>query len=338
MGTGRHSDYVSGVEGRVVRASASGKVILLGEHAVVYGRPAIAVPLSGLRAMATLTPHPGPLHIQAPAVGIDAPLSELPPDHPLARIVYLTAEHLRRPLPDALLQITSALPVASGLGSGAAVSTAIVRALATWYGISLDPLTVSGLVYEVERIYHGTPSGIDNTVIAHERPIYFVRGQPPEPLPVGTPLHLLVADSGIPSRTREVVGDVRKHWEAEPARYEALFDQVAEEVEAARRAITQGDTQALGRRMDANHELLRAIGVSAPALDRLVEAARRAGALGAKLSGAGRGGNIVALVEDATADGVEEALRAAGAVHLWRTDVENGGTGFPETGRVADHR
>jgi hypothetical protein len=135
-------------------------------------------------------------------------------------------------------------------------------------------------VYEVERIYHGTPSGIDNTVIAHEQPVYFIWGQPPEPLPVGGVLHLLVADSGVPSQTREVVGDVRRRWEAEPARYEALFDRVAEEVEAARRAIAQGDVRALGERMDANHELLREMGVSAPVLDRLVEAARRAGALG----------------------------------------------------------
>ncbi|MGQ9522563.1 MAG: mevalonate kinase [Anaerolineae bacterium] len=320
MGTGRHPDYVSGVKETAVRASASGKVILLGEHAVVYGRPAIAVPLSGLRATAILTPHPGPFRIQAPAVGIDTPLSELHPDHPLARIVYLTMEHIRRPLPDALLRIVSDIPVASGLGSGAAVSTAVVRALAAWYDVPLDPPTVSGLVYEVERIYHGTPSGIDNTVIAHEQPVYFIRGRPPEPLPVGTVLHLLVADSGVPSQTREVVGDVRRRWEAEPARYEALFDRVAEEVEEARQAIARGDTRALGKRMDANHELLREIGVSAPLLDRLVEAARRAGALGAKLSGAGRGGNVVALVERSTADRVEAALRAAGAARVWLTD------------------
>ena len=356
MGTGRHPDYVLAVDpcrgdpcgrpytgdpggrpytgnpgGRPpVRASASGKVILLGEHAVVYGRPAIAVPLSGLRATAILTPHPGPFRVQAPAVGIDALLSDLPPDHPLARIVQLTVEHLRQPPPDALMRIESDIPVASGLGSGAAVSTAVVRALAAWYGVPLDPPTVSALVYEVERIYHGTPSGIDNTVIAHEQPVYFIRGRPPEPLPVGGVLHLLVADSGVPSQTREVVGDVRRRREAEPARYEALFDRVAAEVEAARRAIAQGDARALGERMDANHELLREIGVSAPVLDRLVEAARRAGALGAKLSGAGRGGNAVALVELSIVDRVETALRTAGAARVWRTGV------FPKPQRHED--
>ncbi len=318
----------------MVTASASGKVILLGEHSVVYGRPAIAAPLSGLRARVTLTPHSGPLHIQAPAVGIDAPLPDLPPDHPLARIVLLTAEHYQLPLPRAVLRIESDIPVASGLGSGAAVSTAIVRALVAWYNVRPDPARVSALVYEVEKIHHGTPSGIDNTVIAYEQPVYFVRGRPPERFSPRIPLPLIIADSGIPSPTREVVGDLRRRWEADPSRYEGLFDRIAAEVEAARRAIEEGDLPELGKRMGRNHELLREIGVSSAALDRLVEAARGAGALGAKLSGAGWGGNVIALVEPPQAGEVERALREAGAREVWRTDV---GTGVSETGRVADH-
>lgn len=341
MGAGGGADYVPGVTGvaycvfrMVVTGSASGKVILLGEHSVVYGRPAIAVPLSGLRVRAILSPHSGHLRIQSPAVGMDALLSDLPPDHPLARIVLLTAEHYRRLPPRAVLRIESGIPVASGLGSGAAVSTAVVRALAAWYGIQPEPAVVSALVYEVERIYHGTPSGIDNTVIAYEQPVYFVRGRPPEMLPVGATLHLLVADSGIPSPTREVVAGVRRRWEAERERYKTFFDRIAGRVEEARRAIALGDARALGEQMSANHELLREIGVSSSVLDRLVEAARRAGALGAKLSGAGQGGNVVALVEPAVAEGVEEALRMDGAREVWRTDV---GAGISETGRIADH-
>ncbi len=333
MGTGGCADYVSGVEG-TIRASAAGKVILLGEHSVVYGRPAIAAPLSGLRATVTLTPHPGPLHIQAPAVGIDAPLPDLPSDQPLARIILLTAEHYRFSPPRAVLRIESQIPVASGLGSGAAVSTAIVRALAAWYGVRPEPGQVSALVYEVEKIYHGTPSGIDNTVIAYEQPVYFVRGRSPEPFSPRFPLPLLIADSGVSSPTREVVGDLRRRWETDPTHYAALFDRIAAEVEAARRAIEAGDPPELGMRMNRNHELLREIGVSSPVLDRLVEAARRAGALGAKLSGAGWGGNVIALVDPLAAEEIERALREAGARNVWRTDV---GTGVSKTGRVADH-
>ncbi len=211
--------------------------------------------------------------------------------------------------------------MASGLGSGAAVSTAIVRALTAWYGIQPPPETVSALVYEVERIHHGTPSGIDNTVIAYERPIYFVRGSPPRSLIAGGVFRLVVADSGVASPTREVVLDVRRRWEADPGRYERLFDRIAEQVEAAHRAIVAGDAAELGARMNENHALLREMGVSAPVLDELVEAARRAGALGAKLSGAGRGGNIVALVDAEMADRVAEALRRAGAPRVWRSTL-----------------
>ncbi|MCS7282752.1 MAG: mevalonate kinase [Anaerolineae bacterium] len=307
-------------------ASAAGKVILLGEHAVVYGRPALAIPLQGLRAWATLTPHAGPFRIQAPAVGVDALLSDLPMEHPLARIVYLTAEHFGFAPPQALLRIDSEIPVASGLGSGAAVSTAVVRALAAWYGVEAPPEVVSALVYEVERIYHGTPSGIDNTVIAYGRPIYFVRGQPPRPLAVGGTFFLLIADSGIPSPTREVVLDVRRRWEADRERYEGLFDRIAEQVEAAHRAIVEGNAAELGARMNENHRLLQEMGVSAPVLDRLVDAARRAGALGAKLSGAGRGGNVVALVEADAAGCVAKGLKEAGARRVWQSTVHEKNT------------
>lgn len=297
----------------MVSASASGKVILLGEHAVVYGRPAIAVPLSALRATATLTPHPGPFHIQAPAVGVDGTLADLPASDPLVRTVLLAAESLQLPLPSAVLRIESQIPVASGLGSGAAVSTAIVRALAAFGNASLTPAQVSALVYEVERLHHGTPSGIDNTVIAYERPVYFRKGKPPEPLPVRVPLYLVVADSGIASPTRQVVEAVRKKWEAQPVRYDFLFDQIGELVEEARAAIGEGDRFTLGVLMDQNHELLQKMGVSTRRLDELVEAARLGGALGAKLSGAGRGGNVIALVEEEIADEVEEILKEAGA-------------------------
>ncbi len=177
------------------------------------------------------------------------------------------------------------------------------------------------LVYEVEKLHHGTPSGIDNTVIAYGQPVYFVRGQPPQTFPIGRPFTLAIADSGIASPTRIAVGDVRRAWEQEPARFEALFDRVAAAVEAARAAIAAGEPERLGRLMDENHALLQETGVSCPELDALVTAARAAGATGAKLSGGGRGGNMIALVTESTASRVAGALRAAGAVHVIVTKV-----------------
>ena len=298
-------------------ASASGKVILFGEHAVVYGRPAIAVPVAELRAWATVADAPPGAGCTVLAADLNRRLSlaDAPPDDPLALIVRLTLGELGIVAePDWTITLRSDIPIAGGLGSGAAVSTAIVRALVEHAGQPLVPDVVSGLVYETERLHHGMPSGVDNTVVAYEQPVYFVRGQPLQPLRVGADFWLAIADSGVASPTRVVVGDVRRAWQAEPARYDALFDAMGGIAEAARKAIETGAVAELGPLMDENQRLLAAINVSSPLLDELCQAARQAGAGGAKLSGAGRGGNLIALVTPPTAEEVDAALQAAGAV------------------------
>jgi mevalonate kinase len=177
------------------------------------------------------------------------------------------------------------------------------------------------LVYESEKLFHGTPSGVDNTVIAYERPVWFVRGQPPEPFALACTLTMVVGDTGIASPTAIAVGDVRRAWQAEPERFEALFDAVDRVTRTARRAIESGDAGALGPLMDDNHQILQRIGVSSPELDRLCQAARQCGALGAKLSGGGRGGNMIALARPEQAEHVVEGLLAAGAVRAFSTVI-----------------
>ena len=182
---------------------------------------------------------------------------------------------------------------------------------------------ISDLVFEVERIHHGTPSGIDNTVVAYEEVVYFVRGQPARRLSVGEPFALLVADTGKPSPTGKIVGRVRRGRKRDPAHYDALFDQIGDIAIEARKAIEAGRTSDLGPLMDANHELLIELGVSSSLLDELVETARLAGATGAKLSGAGKGGNVIALVEDDDiGNDVAAALKQAGAARVILTEVE----------------
>jgi mevalonate kinase len=302
---------------------APGKVILFGEHAVVYGRPALAVPISQVAAHAQIesgAPGSG-LTIEAIDLAHCFTLAQAPDGDPLAATIRLALAHLGLATPDWRLTVHSTIPIASGLGSGAAVSAAIIRALAHAAGQELLPETLSALVYEVEVLYHGTPSGVDNTVIAHGRPVYFVRGHPPQVFPIGRPFRLAIADSGIGSPTKVTVGDVRLGWQRSPERFEKLFDDVGQIVEAARAAIASGEPERLGPLMDANHELLVEMGVSCPQLDRLVAAARSAGAGGAKLSGGGRGGNMIALVSAQTAGPVAEALREAGAVRVIITPV-----------------
>ncbi len=308
-------------------ASACGKIILLGEHAVVYGRPALAVPLPELRATAAASDlaegEPGSVRIEAPDIELATWLHEMPADQPLAAIVQLARQALAiEEHPPLALRVQSNLPVASGLGSGTAVSVAVLRALSAHWGTPLPPERQSALAFEVEKLHHGTPSGIDNTVVAYEQPVYFVRGEAPQPFPIGAPFTLVLGDTGLRSNTSVAVGMVRQAWQAEKARYEALFDRVAGTVAEGRKAIEDGDWTTLGKAMDENQQLLQQIGVSSGELETLIEASRTAGALGAKLSGAGMGGNMIALVEAEAAAGVEQALQTAGA--SWTMTVEVG--------------
>jgi mevalonate kinase len=309
-----------------ITATAPAKIILLGEHAVVYGRPAIAVPVLEVKARAVVKADPravpGTIQIQAPALDLAASLQELPPDHPLGKAVRLVLENLAISHPPSLtLRITSTIPVAAGMGSGAAVSVAVMRALSAFLGNALPDQQICEMAYQVEILHHGTPSGIDNTTIAYARPVYFIKGRPFQTLQVARPFTLVIGDSGVPSPTAISVGDVKRAWQAEPDRYEALFDAIGDLTGEARRAIESGNPAALGPLMNKNQECLVEMGVSSVELDRLVEAAHAAGALGAKLSGGGRGGNMIALVDPASATTVQKALEAAGAVYTLVTKV-----------------
>jgi mevalonate kinase len=306
-------------------AQAPGKVILFGEHAVVYGQPAIAVPVTEVQAQARAEPGTAGQGTVIVAADLDRRIAvrQAPEDDPLAHIVRLTLKAMRRDLdPDVTITVTSTIPLARGMGSGAAVSTAIVRALAAYFHHWLPSRAVSDLVYQTEVLYHGTPSGIDNTVIAFDKPVYFIKDVGWEVFWVGKPFHLAVADTGIQSSTREVVGDLRRRYQAEPTRYEPLFRRVGEISVAGRSAIEQGQIQILGELMDENHALLQEMGVSCPELDRLVVAAREGGALGAKLCGAGRGGNMIALITEANQGRVDMMLRLAGAADVIITEVK----------------
>ncbi len=304
-----------------VMASAPGKIILFGEHAVVYGQPAIAVPITQVKAQVVIRAEPrfpdGQVLIHAPDINLQATLSDLPEDHPLARAIRgVLAELGVNRAPACSVRIRSTIAVAAGMGSGAAVSVALIRALSKFLGHPLSNEQVSAIAYEVEKLHHGTPSGIDNTVITYARPVYFVRGQPIQILRLPRPLHLVIADTGIASSTAAVVGDVRRRWSDEPARYEAMFDAIGAISQAARQAIEKGHPEHLGELMNENHSLLAQMGVSCPELDALAQAARRSGALGAKLSGAGRGGNMVALAAEPEAERIAQALMDNGAARV----------------------
>jgi mevalonate kinase len=303
-----------------ISASACGKIILFGEHAVVYGRPAIAVPVTQVQATAAIEPSDHGLIIRAADLERAVDLSN--PIDPLVSIVNLTLEHLNSPPPAVTITVHSTIPIASGLGSGAAVSTAIVRALAQWCGARLDNAEVNALVYEVEKLHHGTPSGIDNTVIAYQQPVYFVRGRAIQTFTVARPFKVAIGNTGVASSTKITVGDVRRGWEADRAWYEAWFDQIGAIVQQARSALESGAIDQLGPLLDQNQALLHDLDVSSAELERLIFAAKQAGASGAKLVGGGRGGNMIALVDDHNLAAVTAALKEAGAVSVIATEIQ----------------
>jgi mevalonate kinase len=304
------------------QASAPGKVILLGEHTVVYGKPAIAIPITQMRAQVSIEAFKnadGDIWLDAPAIHIYKSISDLPVNHPLRMAVETTiAECDQKQTEGILIRINSSLPIAGGLGSGAAVSCAIIRALSTYInGQQLDTETTNRLVFEIEKLYHGNPSGIDNSVITHEQPVYFQKEHPLEIIHVGKPFEFLIADTGISSRTSVMVDGVRKRFDKNQTRYEWVLEEISKLAEAAKLALQNGDIATVADSMNNNHSLLQELEVSCYSLDRLVRAAHNAGAIAAKMTGAGGGGSMIALVNHETRDHVKEVLISTGAVRVF---------------------
>jgi len=306
-----------------VKASAPGKIILFGEHAVVYGRPSLAVPVTQVHADVEISDSASAgIWIQAPDINLHAELNTLPSDHPIASVIH-NLFFLSRvsPFPNLNIKITSTIPVASGLGSGAAVTIALTRALSAYINYSMTDEQINAFAYEIEKLHHGTPSGIDNTVITYSKPVYFIKGQPIETFQVAQPFTIVIGDTGISAPTKESVGNVRKLWDADRASWELIFDNVGGIAKRARDAIESGEWKQLGELMNQNHVLLQGMTVSSPELDQLVIAANNQGALGAKLSGGGRGGNMIALVEPNQAEVVAKSLVEAGAKRTIITQI-----------------
>jgi len=307
-----------------VKSSAPGKIILFGEHAVVYNRPALAVPVNQVQVdVEILDSDSAGIWIHAPIIDLHAELNSLQPDHAIGSVILkvLSLLDASSSSPNIQINISSTIPVASGLGSGAAVSVALIRALSSFFSISLTDTQINEMVFESEKLHHGTPSGIDNTVITFNKPVYFIKGQPIETFTVGKPFTIVIADTGIPAPTKESVGDVRRLWLKDNNKFENIFNEIAQISLIARRSIESGKPELLGDLMDHNHSLLQQLTVSSPELDKLVLSARDAGALGAKLSGGGRGGNMIALVNQAEANQVAESLIKAGAKNTIITEI-----------------
>jgi len=304
------------------RSSACGKVILLGEHAVVYGRPAIALPIP-LAVEAIVRKGGSGISLVIPRWGLEqrVPSTTAPGIsgmlHTLLVALGLADESMT-------IEVIPHVPRAMGLGGSSALAVAIIRALDHAFKLGLDDTTVNAHAYECEKFAHGTPSGIDNTIATYGMPLLFQRtgdaaaeatsgtDQPTiEALELGGPIPLVVGITGRESLTANTVARVRQIHAAHPARYDAIFDQIAGLTRAALPALRDANLEELGQLMNLCQGYLNALQVSTPELEQLIHLARQHGALGAKLTGGGGGGSILALCPDRQ-DAVAEAMEQAG--------------------------
>jgi mevalonate kinase len=300
--------------------SAPAKIILFGEHAVVYGRPAIAVPIGSLRATAEIETSAGGLRLIAD--NLNETVKYRPDsEHVLAQAAGLILKQLQADPPPVTIRLRSDIPIASGLGSGTAISSVLGRALSAATGVELSTADLNAVVFDIEKIHHGTPSGIDNTVIVYDQAVYFQHEKPIERLVLGAEVSLIVADTGQPALTEIAVGDLRRRYNENPAAIIPILDEVGQIVVEARAALESGELPLLGTLMLHNHEFLRQLTVSSSELDLLVSTAQQAGAWGAKMSGGGRGGNMIAIAAPDAVDSVMQSLRNAGAARVFSTTL-----------------
>ncbi len=301
------------------RQSACGKIILLGEHAVVYGRPAIALPIP--LAVEAVVRKDGRKDSRTQKTGVNLVI----PRWGLEQPVHANTQGLSGILASILsdldlaneamtIEVFPHVPRAMGLGGSSALAVAILRALNHSYALDLTDERINALAFECEKAAHGTPSGVDNTVATYGTPLRYERGSSGpkfDTLNLGQPLDIVVGITGKESLTADTVARVRASWQNYPERYDGIFDQIAQLTEAGVEALTSGRLQELGELMNLCHGYLNALQVSTPELEELIHIARANGAVGAKLTGGGGGGSMVALCPDSQ-KAVQKAMQAAG--------------------------
>ncbi|HJG45789.1 mevalonate kinase [Corynebacterium variabile] len=292
------------------------KIILFGEHSVVYGHPAIAMPLRTLRMIARVEPTDGPGTLSG--LGWTGPITEAPARFSsIVKAAEVASDFAGHPGAGLNISTESEFPPERGLGSSAAAAGAVIRAVLDAFDTPATPRELFDLTQEAETVAHGRPSGLDAVATSAQAPVHFQAGQATD-LEFSPDAWIVIADSGVEGSTRETVGHVRARFEAEPDIITALLNRLGEITDEVVVDLRTGDVQGMGARMTEAHGILGQLGVSNTQLDALVTASLGAGALGAKLTGGGRGGCVIALAAtEEDAENVEKALVDAGARGTW---------------------
>lgn len=303
------------------------KIILMGEHSVVYGQPAIALPLPSVKLTATIEQRP--THEQLIASRYyNGPLSQLPAAiRGIKKLIEALRQRFAGEQDGWRLTIASELPAERGMGSSAATAIAIVRAFFDYYEKPLDRSTLLKLADIEEEVTHRSPSGLDAATSSSAQPLYYVKGQAGQALEMNLTATMVIADTGIKGATKEAITDVQALIQSDPATANRHIEHLGSLVRDVRGFLQNNEVGKLGLALDAAQDDLAALGVSNDQLDHLIAVARANGARGAKLTGGGRGGCMFAIMETALgARRLASILKEHGAAQTWIQPLDQGGT------------
>lgn len=297
---------------------ANGKIILLGEHSVVYKKPSIAIPFPAAKIKVTVKENNDGTRIDCDFYhGLLEDMPELLES--LKETIRVSLRRLNQEGEKLHLIIDSQIPAERGMGSSAAVSVATTRALFDYFNEDLTQETLLEIVDISEKIAHGNPSGLDALMTSSSSPYYYIKGDPFVPLTLNLDAYLIVGDTGMTGQTKEAVQSIADKLTGDTqADTQAHINQLGTLADAGRDFLENNEPEKLGETMSAVHQILATLGVSSNELNHLVETAMLNEALGAKLTGGGRGGCMIALAGDKiTAKKIATSLENAGAKQTW---------------------
>ncbi|WP_096270711.1 mevalonate kinase [Paucisalibacillus globulus] len=296
---------------------AYSKLILIGEHAVVHGQPAIAIPFPLVGVESVIKYKTGPIKFDSTfyhGAMDSAPLAL----EGIVNAIHATLKYLGLPSRDMVIQVKSSIPPGKGLGSSASVAIAIIRSLFSYAKVDYTEGELLHFANIAEKFAHGSPSGIDTLTITSESPVWFERENPVSYISPGEDFHFIVADSGRIGDTRSAVESVAHLLKKAPSKIQSKIERIGELTHLAKHALEKAGKNLLGQMLNEAQKELSALGVSDEGLDRLINFARKEGAIGAKLTGGGNGGCIIALAKNEIhSRQLSEKLKEFGAQAVW---------------------
>lgn len=302
---------------KIATGIAHSKLILVGEHAVVHGQPAIAVPFPLVGVESIVERVYGTVKMDS--TFYHGPIDSAPDSLAgITNCIKETLTYLSLPQRDLLIRINSSIPPGKGLGSSASVAIAVIKSLFNFANKSYSKEELFNLVNVAETYAHGSPSGIDPLTITSECPVWFERGGEAEYISPKDNFHFIVADTGRMADTRSAIESVASLLKSAPKRFQAKLNRLGEVTHQVRDALEKASKQVLGQMLNEAQKELEALGVSDAGLNRLIYFALQEGALGAKLTGGGNGGCIIALAQNEIhSHQLTDKLKKFGAQAVW---------------------